>query len=62
MAYIKFPFRVKLKGVYYAPNTLIEVDDPTEYVKAGASEEIKRTGRRATKPSASHKGNTRKEQ
>lgn len=62
MAYVKFPFTVKLKGKYYAPNTLIEVDDAEQYVKQGATEEIKKGGKRTAKSSASPKVSTRKDQ
>ena len=35
---VKFPFSVKYKGQYYAPNAEIEVDDVAEQVKQGAQE------------------------
>lgn len=33
---IKFPFRVKLGGKYYAPNEPIKVNDASGYVAQGA--------------------------
>lgn len=62
MAFVKFPHKVKVNGEYYAPGTLIEVDDAAEYVKQGATEETKKGGKRTAKSSASPKGNSRKEQ
>lgn len=62
MAFVKFPHRVKVNGEYYAPGTLIEVDDAAEYVKQGATEETKKGGKRTAKPSTSPKVSTRKNQ
>lgn len=61
MAFVKFPHKVKVNGEYYAPGTLIEVDDAAEYIKQGATEEIKKGGKRTAKPSTGPKVNTRKE-
>lgn len=36
MAVIKFPYRAKVDGVYYAPGTLIEVSETKTHVKNGA--------------------------
>lgn len=33
---IKFPYRVKVNGVYYQPGQVIRVNDAGEYVKQGA--------------------------
>lgn len=62
MAFVKFPHKVKVNGEYYAPGTLIEVDDAAEYVKQGATEETKKGGKKAAKSSADLKVTTRKEQ
>lgn len=61
MAFVKFQHKVKVNGEYYAPGTLIEVDDAAEYVKQGATEEIKKGGKRTAKSSPARKVNTRKE-
>lgn len=58
MAFVKFPHKVKVNGEYYAPGTLIEVDDAAEYVKQGASEETKKGGKRTAKSSADPKSGT----
>ena len=62
MAFVKFPHKVKVNGEYYAPGTLIEVDDAAEYVKQGATEEAKKGGKRAVKSSTTPKVNNRKVQ
>lgn len=62
MAFVKFPHKVKVNGEYYAPGTLIEVDDTAAYVKQGATEETKKGGKRIVKSSASPKVSTRKNQ
>jgi len=62
MASVKFPHKVKVNGVYYAPGTVIEVEDPADYIKQGAIEVSKKTGARASKPSSSRKSTTQKEQ
>lgn len=61
MAFVKFPHKVKVNGEYYAPGTLIEVDDAAEYVKQGATEETKKGGKRTAKSSASPKVSTSKQ-
>lgn len=33
---IKFPYRVKVNGIYYQPGQVIRVNDASEYVKQGA--------------------------
>lgn len=60
MAFVKFPHKVKVNGVYYAPGTLIKVDDAAEYVNQGATEEIKKGGKRTTKSSTPSKKSSRK--
>lgn len=55
MAFVKFPHKVKVNGEYYAPGTLIEVDDAAEYVKQGATEETKKGGKRTAKSSSAPK-------
>lgn len=60
MAFVKFPHKVKVNGEYYAPGTLIKVDDAAEYVKRGATEETVKGGARAAKSSATPKVSTRK--
>lgn len=59
MAFVKFPHKVKVNGEYYAPGTLIEVDNAAEYVKQGATEETKKGGKRTVKsspaPQVTHK-------
>lgn len=62
MAFVKFPHKVKVNGAYYAPGTLIQVDNAAEYVKQGATEETKKGGKRAVKSSASSKVSTCKNQ
>lgn len=61
MAFVKFPHKVKVNGEYYAPGTLIEVDDAAAYVKQGATEETKKGGKRTAKSSPAPKV-TRKNQ
>lgn len=34
--WVAYPYRVKHKGVYYAPGEAVEVDDAEEAVKNGA--------------------------
>lgn len=58
MAFVKFPHKVKVNGVYYAPGTLIEVDNTAKYVKQG--EEIVRGNSKVAKPAPSRKDSTRK--
>lgn len=36
MTKIKFPYRAKVDGVYYAPDTEIEVREADDHVKNGA--------------------------
>lgn len=62
MAFVKFPHKVKVNGVYYAPGKLIAVDNTAEYVKQGAIEETKKSGKRTAKSSAAHKVNSSEEQ
>lgn len=62
MAFVKFPHKVKVNGEYYAPGTLIEVDDAAEYVKQGATEETKKGSKRTAKSYPAPKVSTRKNQ
>lgn len=58
MAFVKFPVKVKVDGEYYAPGTIIVVDNAEGYVKQGAVE-VKTGGKRAAKSSADPKRSVR---